>query len=69
MIYGLDASHHRGLIAGGDSHGAIHFIDARSEKPVGTHQMHKKGNKVVLHTENLKISLANRRINQKRWLI
>ena len=46
MIYGLDCSQHRSLIAGGDSHGVIHFIDARSRKSVGTHQMHKKGNKV-----------------------
>ena len=46
MVYGLDASKHRNIIAGGDSHGFIHFIDARERSPIGSYPLHKKGNKV-----------------------
>jgi DNA damage-binding protein 2 len=31
----------------GDSHGRVHFVDARSREPVAACQLHKKGNKVT----------------------
>jgi hypothetical protein len=46
MLYGLDVCKSRGLIAGGDSHGFIHFVDPREPGKVSSHQVHKKGNKV-----------------------
>ena len=46
MMYGMDVSLGRNLIAAGTSHGNVHFVDARAEKPIAQHQLHKKGNKV-----------------------
>ena len=31
----------------GDSHGRVHFVDARARELVATCQLHKKGNKVT----------------------
>ncbi len=47
MLYGMDVSWHRNLILAGDSHGAVHAVDPRANKPIiGKYQLHKKGNKV-----------------------
>lgn len=47
MLYGMDVSWHRNLILAGDSHGIVHAVDPRANKPiVGNYQLHKKGNKV-----------------------
>ena len=46
MLYGLGVCQERSLIAAGDSHGFVHMVDARAEKPLGRHQIHRKGNKV-----------------------
>jgi len=45
MVYGLDVCNGRGLVAGGDSHGLIHFVDPRTPGRVSSLQLHKKGNK------------------------
>lgn len=50
MIYGLDVCRSKYLIAGGDALGNIHFVDCRAETKIGTHQVHKKGNKVCSMT-------------------
>lgn len=34
------------LIITGDSHGCVHFVDARAQKLVAAIYLHKKGNKV-----------------------
>ena len=46
MLYGLDVGVERQLIIAGDSHGCVHFGDARSHALVAHQQIHKKGNKV-----------------------
>ena len=44
-LYGLDACSARGLLICGDTRGCLHLGDARDRRPVGRHQVHKKGNK------------------------
>ena len=47
MLYGLDVSRSKNLIASGDSQGKIHFVDSRVEQKVASCQVHRKANKVV----------------------
>lgn len=44
-LYGLDACSARGLLIAGDTRGCLHLGDARAGAAVGSHQVHKKGNK------------------------
>ncbi|KAA6425236.1 MAG: DAMAGED DNA-BINDING 2 protein [Trebouxia sp. A1-2] len=77
MLYGMDVSWHRNLILAGDSHGIVHAVDPRANKPiVGNYQLHKKGNKVnSVHVNpvdsNLMVSSSNDwtvRLNDVRML-
>lgn len=51
MLYGLDVCTERQLIIAGDNKGKVYFADARTNKEIAQHQLHKKGNKV--HDEHL----------------
>ena len=59
MLYGMDVSLGRNLIAAGTSHGNVHFVDARVERPVTQHQLHKKGNKVRCLSDQLRPPLTD----------
>ncbi|PNH06348.1 Protein DAMAGED DNA-BINDING 2 [Tetrabaena socialis] len=47
MLYGCDASASLGVVVAGDSNGCVHLLDPRTRGPVGSLELHKKGNKVV----------------------
>lgn len=46
MLYGMDVCGSKGMVSVGDSHGRVHFLDARTDRCIAAHQLHKKSNKV-----------------------
>ncbi|KAK9908379.1 hypothetical protein WJX75_006998 [Coccomyxa subellipsoidea] len=58
MLYGLDVCTERQLIIAGDNKGKVYFADARTNKEIAQHQLHKKGNKVnTVHVNPMNCNL------------